>query len=183
MAGIGFELRRMTLKSRYSGILRAYASAAVISAGPWIISIMSLMLLTYLLDGLLSTEQVRLFTSSTTHVYAIALILAGPIQLVLTRYTSDCFSAKRREAVFPSFIGAILLTIFVVTAVGGLFFMRFVPAPPLYQIAATALLVHVACIFIASTFLSALREYNRIVFAFFIGYGVGVAAAWYLAKP
>ncbi len=182
MAGIGFELRRMTLKREYSGILRAYASAAVISAGPWIISIISLMLLTYLLDGSLTTEQVRLFTSSTTHVYAIALILAGPIQLVLTRYTSDCFSAKRREAIFPSFIGAILLTSLIVTAVGGVFFIRFVPAPRLYQIAATALLVHVACIFIASTFLSALREYNRIVFAFFIGYGLAVAASYYLAK-
>ena len=181
MAGIGFQLRRLTAQKHYTGFLRAYASAAIISAGPWIISIMSLMLLTYLLHGVLPADQIRLFTSSTTHVYAFALVLAGPIQLVLTRYTSDCFSAKRRDAVFPSFVGAAFITSLVALALGVWFFMMEVPAPPFYQISAVALLVHVSCIFIASTYLSALREYNRIVLAFAIGYGLGVVCAYYLA--
>lgn len=181
MAGIGFELRRLTAKRHYTGLLQAYASAAIISAGPWIISILSLMLLTWLLHQSLPPDSVRLFTSSITHVYALALVLAGPIQLVLTRYTSDCFSAKNRDAIFPSFIGALIVTTLVAGATGGLFFIKLVPSPPLYQVAATALFVHVACIFIASTYLSALREYNRIVIGFFIGYGIGVSLAYMLS--
>ena len=49
MAGIGFQLRRLTAPRTYTGVLGAYASAAAISAGPWIISIIALMVLTWLL--------------------------------------------------------------------------------------------------------------------------------------
>lgn len=183
MAGIGFELRRLTAKRHYTGLLHAYASAALLSAGPWIISILSLMLLTWLLHRVLPADNVRLITSSITHVYALALVLTGPVQLVLTRHTSDCFSARKRDAVFPSFLGALIVTSILSAAAGGWFFLKRVPAPPMYQAAAAALFVHVACIFVASTYLSALRHYNRIVSAFFIGYGVGVAAAYYLTGP
>ncbi len=180
MAGIGFELRRLTAKRHYTGLLHAYASAALLSAGPWIISIFSLMLLTWLLHRLLPADSVRLITSSVTHVYALALVLTGPVQLVLTRHTSDCFSAKDRDSVFPSFLGALIVTSLLSASAGGWFFVTRVPAPPIYQAAAAALFVHVSCIFVASTYLSALRHYNRIVFAFFVGYAVGVAAAYLL---
>lgn len=178
MAGIGFELRRLTAKRHYTGLLHAYASAALLSAGPWIISILSLMLLTWLLHRALPADSVRLITSSITHVYALALVLTGPVQLVLTRHTSDCFSAKNRDAIFPSFLGAVGLTSLLAAGAGGWFFMTQVPAPPVYQAAAAALFVHVVAIFVASTYLSAMRHYNRILIAFFIGYGVGVAAAY-----
>ena len=177
MAGIGFELRRLTARRDFAGWTRAFASAAVISAGPWIISIFSLMALNWLLQEMVRPDELRLFTSSITHVYALALVITGPIQFVLTRYTSDCLSEKRRDAIFPSFLGALLLISIAATALGGAFFILLVPAPAACQVCATALFVHVACIFIASTYLSALREYNLIVFAFFIGYGIGVAGA------
>ena len=182
MAGIGFELRRLTAKNNFSGWFHAYLGAAVISAGPWIISILSLMLLNYLLYQVLPPEQIRLFTSSTTHAYAFGLILAGPVQLVLTRYTADCFSAKQRDAVFPSLTGSLFLTSGAALLVGGIFFLGFVPAPPMYQCAAAALFVQVTCIFITSTFLSALREYNRIGFSFFVGFGVSIAASYLLGS-
>ncbi len=182
MAGIGFTLRDLSKRGHYTGLLQAYASAAIISAGPWIISILSLMLLTWLLHRPLKAENVRFFTSAVTHVYAFALIITGPIQLVLTRFTSDSLSTKHREVIFPSFIGALVVTSLISAGVGGWFFFRLVPAPPLYQAAAAALLVHVACLFIASTYLSALRQYETVVLAFFTGYGVGVVAAWYLAQ-
>src|SRR6187431_1992738 len=136
MAGIGFELRRLTAKRHYTGLLHAYASAALLSAGPWIISIFSLMLLTWLLHRVLQPDSVRLITSSITHVYALALVLTGPVQLVLTRHTSDCFSAKNRDAVFPSFIGALIVTSLLAAAGGSWFFVALVPAPPIYQAAA-----------------------------------------------
>jgi uncharacterized membrane protein len=181
MAGIGFELRRLTAKRNYMSMLHAYLSAAIISAGPWIISIISLMVLTFLLHRMLSPDDIRLFTSTTTHVYAFALILAGPVQLVLTRYVSDCFSMKKPGAVYPSFIGALIVTTLLAAVAGGAFFMILVQASPLYRVMASALCVYVACIFIASTYLSALQEYNRIVLAFFAGYIASIGCAYVLA--
>lgn len=181
MAGIGFELRRLTSRRDYTGQLQAYASAAIVCAGPWIISIMSLMLVTWLLDDVLRPDDLRLLTSSITHVYAFALVITGPVQLVLTRHAADCFSLKQRDAIFPSLLGSLLLTTVLSGCAGGWFFLTQVPAPPLYQAAAAALLVHVAGIFIISTYLSALRHYTRIVLAFFVGYAVAVVAACLLA--
>jgi polysaccharide biosynthesis protein PelG len=182
MAGIGFELRRLTQRQDYTGLLRAYASAAVISTGPWIISIISLMLLTWMLHRVLKADEVRLLSSTITHVYAFALILTGPVQLVLTRYISDCLAQQKREAVAPSFLGAVGLMSVISGVGGGWFFLSQVPVEPLYQIAAAALLVHVCAVFIASTYLSALREHGRIVLGFFLGYAASIAAANWLAK-
>ncbi len=184
MAGIGFTLRRLSNSRNYAGQIGAYASAAVISAGPWMISILSLMLLTWLLHQVLPKQDdaIRLFSASVTHVYAFALVLTGPLQLLLTRYTADQYSLKTPEKVFPSFRGGLIVATLISAVVGGVFFIGFVPAPWEFQVGSAALLVYVSCIFVASVYLSVLREYWRIVIAFFVGYGSGVGAAWYLAK-
>ena len=181
MAGIGFQLRRLTATRTFTGVFSAYASAAAISAGPWIISIISLMILTWLLHQTLPGDQIRLFTASVTHVYAFALIITGPIQIILTRYTADCISLKQRDRIYPSFKGGVLLASGLSAIAGGYFFFRLVPSPPLFAACAAGLLVYVSCIFIASVYLSALRKYYGIVSAFAVGYGFGVIAAWQLA--
>ena len=181
MAGIGFQLRRLTTTRTFIGVFTAYASAAAISAGPWIISIISLMVLTWLLHQTLPGDQIRLFTASVTHVYAFALILTGPIQIILTRYTADCLSLKQTDRIFPSFKGGILLASSLSALAGGYFFFKLVPSPPMFAACAAGLLVYVSCIFIASVYLSALRKYYGIVLAFAFGYGFGVIAAWRLA--
>ncbi|MDB6140937.1 MAG: histidine kinase [Verrucomicrobiaceae bacterium] len=187
MAGIGFQLRRLSQTPTFTAQTAAYVSAAIISAGPWIISISSLMLLNWLLHTELpgdeTSSHIRLFTASVTHVYAFALVLTGPLQILLSRYTADQYSLKTPEKVFPSFRGGIILTTLLSAMLGGVFFIGFVPGPNwVFQVGSAVLLVYVSCIFVTSVYLSVLREYQRIVFAFVIGYGVSVASAWYLAQ-
>ncbi|MCB1227645.1 MAG: exopolysaccharide Pel transporter PelG [Verrucomicrobiales bacterium] len=181
MAGIGIHLRKLTRTGSIADTLAAYSGAAVVSAGPWIISIIALMLLTWLLHQVLPADEIRLFTSSVTHVYAFALILTGPLQILLTRYTADQISLNHPERIYPSFRGGVLVAAVVHALLGWFFFVQHVPAPPGFSVAAAALLVQVACIFIASVYLSTLRHYVSIVAAFALGYGVGIAAAWKLA--
>ena len=45
MAGIGFELRKLLNKRSYTGLLQAYAYAGIISSGPWVLSIVGIMLI------------------------------------------------------------------------------------------------------------------------------------------
>jgi polysaccharide biosynthesis protein PelG len=182
MAGIAFQLRRLSQSTSYSGKLGAYASAAIISAGPWMISIISLMVLTYLLHQTMDGDTIRLFNSCVTHAYAIALIITGPLQLLLTRYVADQISMKDQGKVFPSFCGGLILTTLISAVIGSIFFLYFVKGPSWeLRAAAATLLVYVSCIFVASVYLSVLRQYSKIVLAFFLGYGLGVAAAWHLA--
>jgi uncharacterized membrane protein len=182
MAGIGFQLRRLASSGTYTGTVGAYATAAAISAGPWIISIVALMFLTWLLHQVLPGDEIRLFSSAVTHVYAFALIFTGPIQIILTRYTADQISLKCPQNIYPSFRGGVMLTTLVAAVVGGVFFLHLVPSPDGFGVYAAALLVLVSCVFVAGVFLSALQKYEGIVVSFAIGYGVGVWAAWQLAQ-
>ena len=45
MAGIGFELRKILSRDSYTATLRAYVYAGLISSGPWVLSIISVMLI------------------------------------------------------------------------------------------------------------------------------------------
>ncbi|MDQ1258885.1 MAG: polysaccharide biosynthesis protein PelG, partial [Pseudomonadota bacterium] len=45
MAGIGFELRRMLRKDTLLGLVQAYAYASVIGSGPWVLSIVGILLI------------------------------------------------------------------------------------------------------------------------------------------
>lgn len=45
MAGIGFELRKMLKRDSLLGLLRAYTYAGIISSGPWILSIVGILLI------------------------------------------------------------------------------------------------------------------------------------------
>ena len=133
-----------------------------ISSGPWIISILSIVILSVLLRPLLNEYDLNFFSASITHVYAFSLILAGPLQLVLTRFVADQFSAKTRERVFPSFLSALAITAVVSGAVASVFFLGMVEGGIVRKIAATSLMIYVSCIFIATNYLTALRGYKRV---------------------
>lgn len=67
MAGIGFRLRDIKQSGSIESIFRAYGFAGLISSGPWIVSILSLIILTAALRGIIHTDQdaiITLFSSS-----------------------------------------------------------------------------------------------------------------------
>jgi polysaccharide biosynthesis protein PelG len=182
MAGIGFRLRTIKQSGSLESIFRAYGFAGLISSGPWIVSILSLIVLIAALRGIIPEEDheqvITLFSSSVTHCYVFSLILVGPLQLVLTRHAADKFFAKDKDSIFPSCYGALTLTAILALAVGFLFFVRLVDGSVLYKLSATALMVSVSCIFIVSNYLTALRDYKSVVISFGIGYVVSCIGAW-----
>ena len=56
MAGIGFELRKILSKDSYTSTMRAYLYAGLISSGPWVLSIISVMLIGVLSLGAVLPE-------------------------------------------------------------------------------------------------------------------------------
>ncbi len=94
MAGIGFELRKYLNDDSFTGTLKAYGFAGLISAGPWVLSIVGVMLigivaLTQPVMGEGSGAGVKQFTTSVTWVMGASLVLTGLLQLVFTRFVAD----------------------------------------------------------------------------------------------
>jgi len=110
MAGIGFELRKLLRKDNYLGVIQAYSYAGLISAGPWVISILGILVL-----GLISlavvenTVHISQFQTSVTYLISTSLIFSGFFQLGFTRYVADELFRERTENVIPNFNGLMFL--------------------------------------------------------------------------
>ncbi|MCB1098848.1 MAG: exopolysaccharide Pel transporter PelG [Verrucomicrobiae bacterium] len=178
MAGIGFELRKLKQGDTGTSTVAAYTYAGLISSGPWIISILSIVILSVVLRPLLRQAELDFFSASVTHVYAFSLILVGPLQLVLTRYVADQFSFRSRSRIFPSLLSALVITAVVSGVVASVFFLGLVGGALIHKVAAAALMVYVSCIFIAANYLTALRGYKRVVTAFAVGYAASCLLAY-----
>jgi uncharacterized membrane protein len=160
-------------------MVQAYGYAALVSSGPWVLSILSLALLGFLASDA-SRQEMSLFYIAVTHVFAFSLIFTGPLQLVLTRYAADRIYEKREELVFPAFLSAAAATACGALAVGGVFFFFFTTTPLLFRIGATELFVAVSSLWLAAVLLSAVKEYWQVLICFGVGYGSSFVLAWRL---
>ncbi|MCI4400140.1 MAG: exopolysaccharide Pel transporter PelG [Campylobacteraceae bacterium] len=179
MAGIGFELRKILKKDSYSSLFRAYIYAGIISSGPWILSILGVLIIGMLsfgvvIPGLLITQ----FQVSITYLYVFSLILTGTLQLSFTRYIADTLFAKGNTLVLPTFHGAIFLTVLsgALFALPILIFL-FPNESILYRVLMFSAFITLSCIWIASILLSGMKHYKAIVVNFAIGYSVSVLFA------
>ncbi|HBO5435410.1 TPA: exopolysaccharide Pel transporter PelG, partial [Pseudomonas aeruginosa] len=110
MAGIGFELRKILSRDSYTATLRAYLYAGLISSGPWVLSIVSVMLIGVLSLGVVVPDVlVRQFLITVTYLMALSLIFTGGLQLFFTRFISDRLFERKHEAILPNLVGVLLL--------------------------------------------------------------------------
>ncbi len=182
MAGIGFQLTKLMQKRTLAGGLHAYGFAALIGSGPWVLSMVTLARLGLVLQRTGTAKELDVFFVAVTHIFAFSLVTTGPLQLLLSRYTADCVFAKQEEKIFPSLLGSLALSFAVNAVLGFVFFIGFVPAPHLFQLAAAGVLMVVSAIWVAAVYVTAVRDYTAVVRCFAVGYVVSFVAAWLLAK-
>ena len=168
MAGIGFELRRLLRKNTLIGLVEAYAYAGIIGSGPWVFSIVGILLI-----GLFSASLVvpsflvTQFQTSVTYLVAGSLILTGLVQLAFTRFISDRLFEKKREQVLPNLHGLLLIVILAASLLGSL--LLFVALPGLgvaYRLLMLAGFVIMCAVWVLTVLLSGMKRYQAIVLLF-----------------
>lgn len=182
MAGIGFELRKLMRNDSLLGMLRAYAYAGVIGSGPWVLSILGILatgLLTF--SAVTPAVAVTQFQVTITYIIAFSLIFTGTLQLAFTRFCADRLFEKRNDLILSNFGGVTLL----VTVVGGvlataLALFLFTEQSVLFRVVLVAAFVVVSNIWIATIFLSGMKQYRAIVLLYALGYGLTVGVAFLL---
>jgi len=174
MAGIGFRLQEMAEKKTFYQWLKLYTFSAVIFAGPWLISIMTLALVSLFAVPLISHEDLRVFVVNIVYIYCVSLVTTGVLHLTLSRYVSDQIYMHNEQAIGQTFVGAVALTCVVETIIGalGLFLADL---DLFYKFCILGLYVTVCIIWVEMVFLSALKDYLGIVGAFAIGYALSFA--------
>ncbi|WP_176343191.1 exopolysaccharide Pel transporter PelG, partial [Paraburkholderia bryophila] len=175
----GFELRKMLRRNTLTGLMQAYTYAGLIGAGPWVLSIVGILLI-----GVLSVPFVKpngavtQFQVSITYLIAVSLVLTGPLQLWYTRFTSDRLFEKRRELVLLNFHAVMLVVTAASALIGALLALfAFGGQTAGYRLLMLAGFVVMSNIWIATISLSGMKRYVAIIVVFFVGYAATALAA------
>ena len=169
MAGIGFRLKKILDKDTYFASIKAYLYSALISSGPWLITIVAIGIVGASQAGRISTQQSGLFRVTIVYVYTLTLITLGVVQMPLTRYLADLLFSGNTKLFLPTYVGSLILlgcvqTVFVLPAC--LYFSGWDLA---YGLHVWIFYMSVSFTWVAMIFLSAARNYHAIVAAFFVG--------------
>ncbi len=112
MAGIGFELKKLLRKGTLSSMLHTYALSAALSSGPWVISMIVIMLVGFVSFSISAeTMESTEFQSIVTYVLMLAssLIFSSFFQLPFTRFVADRIFEKKEHLVLPNFFGLLIV--------------------------------------------------------------------------
>jgi uncharacterized membrane protein len=177
MAGIGFQLRRFTQEGTIRGFLKGYYNAALVASGPWVLTVITLMVIQWLMRQ--TAARTDLFLETVIYIYAFSLITTAPFQLVVTRYLADQLDAQKLTAHIPTLlsVGAVSS---VVHYVVGLAFFSMVKVSWIYAMISASLFAMVSNVWLIMAFVGAVRAFHLVASAFSVGTVVSIASAYFL---
>ena len=173
MAGIGFELKKMLRDDSWFGLLKTYAYAGAISSGPWVLSILGIMLV-----GMMSLSSkggadswLGEFLVSVTWLMSFSLVLSSLLQLVFTRFMADQLYQENDAVILPNFLGAVGLS----TAVSGIigiacWLLFFRQLNFLYCTLMLMNFVLLCNVWLAVIFVAGMKRYKTILIIFLMSY-------------
>lgn len=184
MAGIGFELRRILNRETYSATLQAYLYAGLISSGPWVLSILSVLIIGIMSLGVVEKDfMVVQFLVSVTYLMAASLTFTGGAQLLFTRFVSDRLFENKHDIILPNLFGLLTLNTTIAAIAGGAFcLLAFTDESLLFRLLMLSNFVTLTNLWLVVIFLSGMKAYNRILGIMAIGYGFLVFAAYFLRE-
>lgn len=182
MAGIGFELRKILRHDSFVSEIKAYAYSALVSSGPWVMSVACLAVLGALRVPGVAAQDNEIFRATVTYSFAFSLIYVGIYQLVFTRYLADRFYENDERITIATFITFAAFVMAGAMVLAFCFYLAF-PLPPLYKMLAVILFEIICMIWVAMIFIAAVKNYDSIVYAFAAGISVSIGAAVLLGRP
>jgi polysaccharide biosynthesis protein PelG len=184
MAGIGFELRRLSRSESYLGLLRAYLYAGVIGSGPWVLSILAVLVLGVMSLGVVvPASKITAFQTSVTWLIALSLIYSGGTQLTYTRYVADRLFEGESGRVLPNLLGILLLTGLPLLLASIPLALWLLPgASAAYRLLMIVGLSLLNTVWVLTVLLSGLKHYRSLLALYFLGYGSSVALGFALGR-
>ena len=179
MAGVGFELRRLLQNNTsLTGRGQAYAFAALIGSGPWLLSIAAILgIALHSTRQNFSADVVGQFQVSVTCLMAFSLILTGPLQLTFTRFVADRLFEQQPRQIMANLFGALSLALLTAGLVGSAALALWFDGSLLYRQCMLTGFVTLCGIWIVMVFASAINAYRQILLVFLLGYSITFGAS------
>lgn len=183
MAGIGFQLKELYNQSTFFSQLQAYGYSAVIAIGPMFLTIL---LITgsreWLLYLQVSALELNLFMAAVQYAFIFSQILTGGLLFVISRYVADQTFIKKEENVLSSMYGVIGTAVFIGFLAAVLFYWSS-PLSLFYKFITYLFFTELNIIWILSMYVSALKDYKKIVKSHLTGTTVSAFIIWFLTGP
>jgi uncharacterized membrane protein len=182
MAGVGFSLKTLRGDESYTGMLRLYGAAGIISSGPWLLSILSLLFI-----GVIGREiapdplALQRFQVSVTWLFAASLLFSGPLQLMFTRFAADREFAGERDQTLPNLYGALALLGAASATFATVCASFFPDADNVFKVVLATAFVALSEVWMVVIVLTGLRAHLHVFGSFAIGYAVTFIACLALA--
>lgn len=183
MAGIGFELRKILKADRILSLTKVYGYSAILSSGPWVISILAIVLVGFInLANMGEVSDAFRFQVVITYAIALAssLIITGILQLPFTRYVADLIFNKREDEILPSYFGAIFMAwVLGIPTVVPFYLWVFQEQSVMFLIGVVSTFLILCGVWISSILAASLKYYHGVVWAYFVSYALIVLFSYY----
>ncbi len=179
MAGIGFKLQKLLSGDDYSSGLKAFGFSALITAGPFLITVALIVFVSYFSYDNLTDRGISYLQSLITYCYAFSLVTVGFSYLVLTRYVADEYYRGHVTSFSASFFSAYAINL-AVWAPLVLWYFSGLSVGWGMRIAAVLLYMMAVGMWLAMIYLSAAQNYWPVSRAFLIGLVASLPSAYYL---
>ena len=179
MAGIGFELRKILKKDTLLSILQAYGFSGLIGSGPWVLSIIGVMLIGLISYAyIIQNVEVIHFLVSMTYLMGCSLIFTGGIQILFTRFIADRLFEKKYNILLPNLNGVLILVIILASIISVVLSLTLFNEELSYEILMIANFVLLCGMWMVLIFLTSItKNYKMILMFFVVGYSVSVAGS------
>lgn len=179
MAGIGITLQHLLTQDRLGSQARGYLHAAVIAAGPWLLTSAAIALMLWMGQGLLRDTALIRFSGVSILAFSVSLVVAAPAALVLSRSLADAVYRRNIEQVSSMLFQALTMVFTALALIGALLMGVVVELPPLDRVLGFALLMACGGVWTVSATLAALRSYRSITTAFVVGLATACLVAYF----
>jgi len=183
MAGIGFELRKLLKEDSLLSYTKLYGYSAILSSGPWVISIIAILLVGFInLANLGEASDAFRFQVVVTYAIALAssLIVTGVFQLPFTRYVADLIFQKRQDEILPAYFGAIFLAwLLGLPFIVPFYIWVFEGLNPFFIMSVVATFLILCAVWISSILAASLKYYKGVVYAYLVSYSLIVILSYF----
>ncbi|KHD37516.1 hypothetical protein NL50_04885 [Clostridium acetobutylicum] len=170
MAGVGFQLKKLYNHKSLLLDFRTLMYSSIVIVGPQLLCIAAIAFFQIIMSNAnVSFKDKELFLASTLYCFIFSQIITSGFSMIITRYISDKLFAKEYNKVLPSLYGVISICVFIGGVIGAVFFYKS-PINIFTKFFTYILFIGLIVMWLETSYLSALKDYMKIVRSFLIGF-------------